>query len=592
MTKQTALSFQEKVQFLGSLDIFSELETNDLVKIAAISKQYGFEKGRLLIHQGDVADKLHIIQSGRVEAVSINDQGVSRRERLYLPAQIFEDAWLFKTSTHTSSIKARQDGIMILIGSADFLIMLDKKENKHIASQLLMSDKAQEEYVKSPLALGDRRYKSIKLVPGELVEFETKRSRWLLLFKQLIPLTGLLLIPALIIIYFPILFINLNAQWTTGLSLLFVAVFGLYTLFEYIDWANDYLIITNKRLVHYEFQLRTFSGIGKDTLLHQVQSVETTRPNLLSTILRYGTARVTTSALSVLFFDYLPNPNLVEQTINEVQSRQGHLSSSGEKATMRRSVETYFHIPEMLEKLSEEPVPKPQLTQWQKIQKGWRDLPLYHYRHEQGNVITYRKHIFALFVETVWPVGIMAGLIVLLFIMSWLQLDAYVGIVFIIMAFDALWIIWRAEDWRNDTFQLTDSDVIDIDRLPFGFGESRKQARLDNIQNVEALRPNIIATLFNYGHVEIETAGADAKIVFENVSNPQGVKNDVFRMREKYEKQKANKSAEMDRQRYAIALDVFMQERELKRIGRRTPDFEQAIEEIAEEILNSQQPPE
>ena len=96
MAVPTALSFREKVEFLGSLDIFSELEINDLVRIAAISKQYGFEKSKVLIHQGDIADNLYIVYSGRLEAVSINGEGVSRRERLYLPSQIFQDAWLFK----------------------------------------------------------------------------------------------------------------------------------------------------------------------------------------------------------------------------------------------------------------------------------------------------------------------------------------------------------------------------------------------------------------------------------------------------------------------------------------------------------------
>lgn len=587
VTLPSPLTFREKMSFLGSLEIFSELEAEDLMKIAAISKQYGFENGKVLIHQGDVADKLHILHSGRLEAVSIID-GVSRRDRLYLPEQMFNDAWLINPGTHPSSIKARQDGIMIVISSSDFLQMLAQKGNRHIVDDMILSDEALEEFSKSPLARAKRRYRSINLVPGELVEFETKRSRWVLFAKLLFPTLGLLVVPTLIFIYLPQFFVNLSPTWVIGVSSLFGAVFGLIALFQWIDWANDYLIITNKRLVHYEFDLTKFSGRGQDTLMSQVQSVETVTPNLISTILQLGTARVTTAALSVLYFDYLRDPERVEEAINRIRQRQGSMSSGQIKANMRRSVEAYFEIPEMLQKLDEDPPPQPPVSQWSRIQKGWQKLPIFRYRTQEGDVITYRKHIFALFVETVWPLGIMLILILALLIMRLLQADELVGIVFVLMVLDGLWLVWQAEDWRNDTFQLTDTYVIDIDRRPFGFGESRKQARLDNIQNVEADRPNILATLLNFGFVEIETAGVDAKIIFENVANPEAIKGDVFRKREKFEKQLRDKNEARDRERYAIALDVFLQERELDRITRRTPDFDQAVDEIAEELLNSE----
>ena len=65
--------------------------------------------------------------------------------------------------------------------------------------------------------------------------------------------------------------------------------------------------------------------------------------------------------------------------------------------------------------------------------------------------------------------------------------------------------------------------MIDIDRKPFGFGESRKQAPLSNIQNVTAERPGFFATIFDYGNVHIETAGAEAEIVFDKIPRPSRV---------------------------------------------------------------------
>ncbi|MEM7334369.1 MAG: cyclic nucleotide-binding domain-containing protein, partial [Chloroflexota bacterium] len=438
----TALSFREKVEFLGSLDIFSRLEIKDLVKIAAISKQYGFDTGKVFIHQGDVADKLYIVHSGRLEAVSINDEGVSRRERLYLPNQLFEDSWLFNPSAHSSSIKARQGGLLIIISSSDFLRMLDRPENKHIGTILNLTDEGREEYIKSPLARSERRYKSINLVPGELVEFETKRSRWVLFGKMILPTIGLLTVPLATYIFLPQFFPNLSFNWTLGIVGIFLFIFGFYAWFEWYDWANDYLIITNKRLVHYEFELRSFSGRGQDTNISQVQSVESVRPNIISNILQVGTARVTTSALSVLYFDFLPQPEKIQETISRIQRRQGTMSAGQEKATMRRSVENYFKIPEMLFKLEEEPPPRPPETAWERFQKQWASLPLYRYRTEEGDMITYRKHVFALFIETVWPAGFMVLLGLVLIGLSFFGADQYAGIVVVIMILDGLWFIW------------------------------------------------------------------------------------------------------------------------------------------------------
>jgi membrane protein YdbS with pleckstrin-like domain len=134
------------------------------------------------------------------------------------------------------------------------------------------------------------------------------------------------------------------------------------------------------------------------------------------------------------------------------------------------------------------------------------------------------------------------------------------------------WLVWRYEDWRNDKFQLTQLDVIDIDRKPFGFGESRKQAPLSNIQNVTAERPGFFATVFDYGNVHIETAGAEAEILFDKIPRPSRVLTDIFRRLEENREQQRRREGETRREEYAVLLDVYKQELERDLIPRRTPD--------------------
>lgn len=584
MSEQSALSFDDKVDFLSKLEIFEDLNYDELEALAKITSQYAFQEDGVVLHQGDVADHMYMIESGRVEAVSINQEGVSRRETQYLPQDYFEDVWLFKPATHPASIRARRNGRMLIISSKDFLEYLNKY--RQVLDKLVLSEEAIAELEKTPLVRRDRRYKALRLVPGELIELETKRSRWVLAGKLLVPVLGLILVPTAVFFLMTTSFPNLSAVWIWGISAFLAFIFLLFVGFQWLDWANDYLIITNKRLVHFEFDLTSLSGRGKDTLIDQVQSVETVRPNLISTLLNLGTARVTTAAQTVLFFDYLNEPERVEQTVRIIRERKRTLDAGDFRATMRQSIESYFQVSDPLQKLEEEPPPVEE-TEESTLSRIWKAITsfrLYRYRIEEGGVITYRKHIFALFLEIVWPLGFAFLLAISVLILTWLELDRYIGFILVAGIFDLLWIIWLAEDWRNDTFQITERYVIDVDRRPFGFGESRKQAQLDNIQEVKADRPNFLATIFNFGNVEIETAGADSNIVFENISNPEGIRNDVFKRRSKFEEQKRKNEAERQRRQYAVLLDVFMQERELDRVSRRTPDFDQIEEELSRHI--------
>jgi uncharacterized membrane protein YdbT with pleckstrin-like domain len=127
------------------------------------------------------------------------------------------------------------------------------------------------------------------------------------------------------------------------------------------------------------------------------------------------------------------------------------------------------------------------------------------------------------------------------------------------------------EDWRNDMFQLTDRLIIDIDRRPFGFGESRKQALLSNIQNVNAFTPGLIHTIFNYGNVEIETAGAESNLVFEDIPYPSVIQSDIFAQLENMLDEQRRRQRGTRHKEYALLLDVYKQTVEQDRIPDRTP---------------------
>ena len=229
----------------------------------------------------------------------------------------------------------------------------------------------------------------------------------------------------------------------------------------------------------------------------QVQTVEVLKPSLLANLFNVGSARVTTAAVAGnVLFDNIDRPVKVKDVLERLTGLYRSVESAQTQAVMRQSIEKHFGM-EMPLKTEDEAKPPARVQRpdnfFTRLRKryGWRVV--------EGNTITYRKSLFILIKRTAVPGLILLGLLIFAGFGIYLDMTPWVvALVVIIGGFaDLLALVWQIEDWRNDVFQLTDRFVIDIDRTPFGFGESRKQAAISNIQNVDAARPGFLPTLFN-----------------------------------------------------------------------------------------------
>ena len=579
------------LDFLAQLNLFDSLTEDELAALDAITTEYEFDKGAVVAYQRDVADRLYIVKSGRLYAQTVDERGIVRETRPYLAGDWFGDAWLFVPGAHPSTVKATSNGRLLIIEGGDFLQFLEQNPSvlealepdydvtdEHLGG---LSTEAWTEAQKSRIR-ADKRSAAVSLLPEELVELYLRRSLWYLLLRILTPSIGLLILPLWL---YSLLSSRTGSPFWQGLPslivpLFFVFVFGVWLAFELLDWSNDYFVITSKHLIHREFSLRSFRTTIVKIPIDQIQSVAVERPTFIANLFDFGTARVTTAAQkSAIYFDNIDDPRQVEAVLNRLRQRVQALDAALAQTTMRRSVEGHFNVPPAYDVVAAEEDEEdevetavPQPTTFADV---WRRLiRRYQGRVEDGNTVTYRKHFFVLFKVTLWPVVSLLGL----FIINWLLL-AYsqvtlrnlllIDVVLFLGLF--AWLTWQVEDWRNDTFQVTDRYVIDIDRRPFGFGESRKQAELSNVQNINSDRPNFWATIFNFGNVIIDTAGAQADIIFETVSHPNRVQSDIFKRRDQYRRLQAIKQGDQRREEYAVLLDVYKQATEQERIPRRTP---------------------
>ena len=151
-------------------------------------------------------------------------------------------------------------------------------------------------------------------------------------------------------------------------------------------------------------------------------------------------------------------------------------------------------------------------------------------RTEDGSTITYHKHVFVFFRNAspymagffialssflIWP--LVMGYIMPLWLVMLVLFGMFV--LFFVVAYEYV-------DWKNDIYQVTVDQIIDVTRSPFGT-EDRKAAPLENILSTEYKRRGFIGMALNFGSVTIMVGGAQYK--FEDVVDPPSVQLDIVR---------------------------------------------------------------
>ena len=82
------------------------------------------------------------------------------------------------------------------------------------------------------------------------------------------------------------------------------------------------------------------------------------------------------------------------------------------------------------------------------------------------------------------------------------------------------WLVWRALDWRNDSYIVTDKRVIHIEKKYLTL-EKRDEAPLAMIQDVFVEMRGLMTNLLYFGDVIIQTAGTLGTIRFQGIRKPR-----------------------------------------------------------------------
>jgi len=517
--------------FIKNSHLFNGLTEVELRHVNRSLKLQAFDKDEVIQRQGNRADALKLIVSGSIRLIMQDDEGIS--DTLSLAAgETFGEESLFPKDTFVYTAIAEENCTLLRLPRK---AMLEGVEESNRFKDNLV-------FLRGSYTL-NKKMRVSWLNTNEKVYCFSQKSLFQLFLKQMGPLflflvafigtisTTLMAVPAL-----PYVF--------GGLFILDLA----WSFWQYLDWQNDYYIITNQRVIWLEKVIILYdsrSEANLDTIL-----TVSSEMSFFGRMFNYGTVIVRTFSGQIKL-KYVNNPNffasIVEEFIRRKKESASKIDQERIKATLLKKLGKT--APALPPRTPQKPDQNEEESSW------WNDL--FRMRTDDGSTITYHKHIFGFFRDSFsYVLGLFA---IVLFIFFWNIIGYEVPIWFyILLIFSAISmffiIIYQYWDWKNDIYQITQDQILDIDKKPLG-DEDRKAAPLENILSTEYKRNGIFGLLFNFGTVYIKVGNSEFN--FEDVADPPSVQQDIIQRQLGNKKRRSDRNSEAESEKISEWLKIY-----------------------------------
>jgi hypothetical protein len=527
-----AIDTPSRIAFLKKIHLFYGLKDADFATLAEELDERNVAKGEVIFAQDSKADAFYLIYAGNVRIA----RKVDRKETqlaLLVKNDYFGEMALVANRKRSATVTATSDGTLLILPRAHF----DKlyKRSPQLKANLEIA-------VKSRLLA--RRLKFKWLRPDEVVYFLTRKHPFIL--WQTIALPVLAMVFPLGFLYLWLL--DLSAVLYGALGIVLAVIGALYIAWLVVDWGNDYYIVTNQRVVWLEKVVGIYDS-RQEAPIGTILSVGV-ESNQVGQYLDYGNVIVRTF-VGKIPFNNINHPDHASKMIEEYWNRTKENAATLEKEALKNALRKRLGLPlpKMPPAFGEvsaqpkqaPPPPKSGLMGWLIKRIGSNTLKL---RYESGDSVIYRKHWVVLIFDGWMPfLGSLVTLLLLLFrftqlsflpdkvLISWADtfvVDTWTMVFFVAFFPFAGWFAYKVADWSNDKYEVTNEQIIDIDRTPLG-ADIRNAAPLEGIMSTMYERKGLLGHIFNFGTVYITVGGT--KMAFENVVDPATVQSDIDRRR-------------------------------------------------------------
>ena len=508
--------------FLEDHYLFKYLSAEDLGQILPLFKPISLDEGQVLYREGFPGRNFFLVVSGKI---LLEDKGGATV--VINPQGHFGDQDLVKNSDRQDTARALEKSSLLAVNKRGYFAILGAYPS-----------------------LGNRleaMRTSAKLFQGndfpwirddEIIRFIDRKHPNVLYTQLTLPALFLALsgIGAALLRFNIVVFL-----------LITVVIAILWGIWLWLDWKNDFYLVTDQRAAWIE-KVIWLHDQRREVPLQSVLSANIST-NQLQRLFRYGDVIIRTYTGNIPMRN-ATHPELLLDMIADAREKARKLARESDREQINQAIRDRLGLENGAVPLHDEEEftdlmmdGGPQLTET--ITPLQEFLNLFRARYELNGVITYRKHVFILIRNSWWLWALFLISLVAFFarmvnLIPWPGLEAVAAA----LGLSLLGLAYAFADWANDRFQITDTQVFDVDRKPFG-RETKRSALLENILSLDYRRENIIQRAFNYGTVAINVG--DIQLDFEYVAQPAAVQSEIF---ERYNKViKENELAESRRRR-------------------------------------------
>lgn len=530
--------------FLFRLHLFQGLDEEEIAVAVKYLEPREVEADALVFEQGQQPAEFFFIFSGRLKVTSFSK--ITREDEMlgFLDEGDFFGQDVFQENRlHQVTVQAVTKATLLVLNLENARALFDQVPD--LAPRMRLVIDSHNLMFKVPLPW---------VHPEEYIYYIAQKHP-VFLWVRLLPWIGVGAVMAALMAGLIALPHVLAFELILGLGL--AAVAGLL-VWNYIDWSNDYCIITGRRIVYQEKVVLLYDS-RQESPIEQVQSYDVDSTQM-GRIFHYGDVIIRTFT-GTIYFRGVRQPQDVYNVIQEMQKRS---QSSLRQAELRQIEDT---LKQRIGFIPPQPPPPPkppaapQNALALRLKKFMADL--FHLRYQIGDTIQYRTHWWIL-VQRVWFQSLLllgiTGVMVWILVRSsqgemnnFPALAAFMGLCVVWLVIGLSW-LYNYIDWHNDIYRITSDQVEDINRKPLG-NEIKKIALIRNILSVEYRRLGIIGLMLNFGTVYIRVG--ETTFTFDDVYNPSEVQRELFHRMSQRNLRDRQAQADAENRRMADWIAVY-----------------------------------
>ncbi len=524
---------------IRNLPLLAQVPPPQLELLSSAVEIIQLQPGQLVFRQGQPGQGLYLLVSGH--GVLFTGEGPTERVLGEVREnQYVGEASLYRAATERMSMRVTLPSVILLLPRMKFQqLLLERPELRPMVAGS-----------QSPIAQAHAEPAFPGQRAGEHLLLREQRHIWAFVRHAFLP----------VLIGFVLIAIGI-AVANTGLLLVFLPlafiVPGAWIYYAYIEWQNDYLVITDQRIIHHSQTILSLQREVREILISSVHEVSYNFPptDPLARLFRYGTLFIKTAGESGnMELTLMPDPEHIQRVlITDIQNYRKVADQQNREAIGQ--VIDRFLAPDGANT-------RPNAQQEQNkppVKAEDPGLLATRFVDEQG-AITYRKHLSIWLIHVLLP-----SLFVLtggaLFLVGLLLPDSPGAIGVLVGPFISLvgivWFYWSDWDWRHDILVLGDSTIRIVHQRPLWLEDISEQVLLAQVDDAVVNRNGLLNTILNRGDLSISLIGDDKAKRFDSLGSPEVVKNEIFERRNTLKRKE--QEGELLRQREEIAryLDVY-----------------------------------